>query len=74
LAEFVEEHVAQVDASEAESGRERLPDRVGRDGEAVVTPDGKEAARAAAQRIRDMGRGVTLREVSIRQLIDEGRR
>lgn len=37
-------------------------------------PFDKEAAKAAVEAIRDMRKGVTLGGISIRELIDEGRR
>jgi len=80
--------MTQVGAFEAKNRLGQLLDLVERGEEVVITRHGKEvarlvppresvdreAARAAAQRIRDMSTGVTLGEASIRQLIDEGRR
>jgi prevent-host-death family protein len=80
--------VAQVGAFEAKNRLGQLLDLVARREEVVITRHGKEvarlvppreghdreAARAAAQRIREMSRSVTLGDVSIRELLDEGRR
>jgi prevent-host-death family protein len=80
--------VTQVGAFEAKNRLGQLLDLVARGEEVVITRHGKEvarlvpprenhdraAARAAAQRIRDLSKGVTLGDVSIRQLIDEGHR
>lgn len=80
--------MTQVGAFEAKNRLGQLLDLVERGEEVIITRHGKEvarlvppregtdreAARAAAQRIRDMSKGVTLGGISIRQLIDEGRR
>ena len=80
--------MTQVGAFEAKNRLGQLLDLVERGEEVVITRHGKEvarlvppresadreAARAAAQRIRDMSKGITLGGISIKQLIDEGRR
>jgi prevent-host-death family protein len=80
--------VTQVGAFEAKNRLGQLLDLVARGEEVVITRHGKEVARlvppeeshdrevarAAAQRIREMSKGVTLGDISIRQLIDERRR
>jgi antitoxin (DNA-binding transcriptional repressor) of toxin-antitoxin stability system len=51
--------------------------RHGREAARLVPPKGafnREAAREAARLIRAMSRGVTLAGVSIKELVDEGRR
>ncbi|HVY16435.1 MAG TPA: type II toxin-antitoxin system prevent-host-death family antitoxin [Rhodopila sp.] len=60
-----------------EHGEEVTITRHGREVARLVPPKGainREAARAAAQGIRDMSKGVTLGDVTIKDLIAEGRR
>ncbi len=80
--------MTQVGAFEAKNRLGQLLDLVERGEEVVITRHGKEvarlvpprprhdrdAARAAAERIREMSRGVTLGNVTLKQLVDEGRR
>ncbi len=80
--------MAHVGAFEAKNRLGQLLDLVEKGEEVVITRHGKEvarlvpprtshdkdAARAAAQRIRDMRRGVTLGGATLKELIDEGRR
>jgi prevent-host-death family protein len=77
----------EVGAFEAKNRLGTLLDWVEQGEEVVITRRGKavarlvqvrsgvdrEKARDAAQRIRDMSRGVTLGEISIKSLIDAGR-
>jgi prevent-host-death family protein len=77
----------EVGAFEAKNRLGTLLDWVEQGEEVVITRRGKavarlvharsgvdrEKSRGAAQRIRDMSRGVTLGEGSIKSLIDEGR-
>jgi prevent-host-death family protein len=61
----------------AESGEEIVITRRGKEVARLVPPHGtinRDVARKAAQRIRDMSRGVTLGGLSIRDMINEGRR
>ena len=78
----------EVGAFEAKNRFGQLLDWVAEGEEVTITRHGKEvarlvpakgsfnrdAARAAAQRIRAMSKGVTLGGLKIRDLIDEGRR
>lgn len=77
----------EIDAVEATSKLAQLLDLVEAGEEVAITRGGKvvaklvppapdfdrEQARAAAQRIREMRKGVTLGGLSIKDLIDEGR-
>jgi prevent-host-death family protein len=77
----------EVGAFEAKNRLGTLLDWVEQGEEVVITRRGKavarlvqarsgvdrEKARGAAKRIRDMSKGVTLGETSIKSLIDEGR-
>ncbi|HKO06343.1 MAG TPA: type II toxin-antitoxin system prevent-host-death family antitoxin [Alphaproteobacteria bacterium] len=77
----------EVGALEAKNTLSALLDRVERGEEVVITRHGREVARlvppkgvvnreearAAARRIREMSRGVTLGGLKIKDLIDEGR-
>lgn len=78
----------EVDAIEFETHPKALLDAVGRGEEIIITRDGqpvgrfvpetkphdKEAARAAAQAIREMSKGMSLGpDLTIKQLIEEGR-
>lgn len=77
----------EVGAFEAKNRLGQLLDLVERGEEVVITRHGKPVARlvppgasfnlaearAAAQRIREMSRGVTLRGLKIKDLINEGR-
>jgi len=59
-----------------EAGEEIVITRRGRVVARMTSPDAafdKDRSRAAAQRIRDMRKGVTLGDVSIKALISEGR-
>jgi prevent-host-death family protein len=61
----------------AESGEEVVITRHGKEVARLVPPRGtvnRDAAREAAQRIRDMSRGVTLGGLNIKDMINEGRR
>jgi prevent-host-death family protein len=61
----------------AESGEEIVITRHGKEVARLVPPRGainRDAARKAAQRIREMSRGVTLGGLSIRDMINAGRR
>jgi prevent-host-death family protein len=61
---------------QVERGEEVVITRHGREVARLVPPRGvvnREAAREAAQRIRQMSRGVTLGGIKARDLIDEGR-
>ena len=78
----------EVGAFEAKNRFGQLLDWVAQGEEVTITRHGKEvarlvpakggfnraAARAAAQRIRAMSKGVTLGGLKVRDLIDEGRR
>ena len=77
----------EVGAFEAKNKLAELLDEVEHGGEVVITRRGKpvarlvaprpvdrEAAKAAAERIRRRSRGVTLSGLSIKSLIEEGRR
>jgi prevent-host-death family protein len=78
----------EIGAFEAKNKFGQLLDWVERGEEITITRHGKEvarlvpsragfnreAARAAAQRIRAMSKGVTLGELTIKDLINEGRR
>ena len=80
--------MTQVDALEATSKLGELLDQVEAGQEVAITRGGKviaklvpampafdrEQARAAAQRIREMRKGVTLGGLKIKDLIEEGRR
>lgn len=60
-----------------EKGEEVLITRHGKPVARMVAPGnapGSEAARAAAERIREMSKGMTLGGISIRELIDDGRK
>jgi prevent-host-death family protein len=60
-----------------EHGEEIMITRHGKEVARLVPPRGtfdREAARAAAQRIRAMSKGVTLGGLRIKDLINEGRR
>lgn len=77
----------EVGAFEAKNRLGQLLDLVERGEEVVITRHGKEVvrlvppksafsradARAAAQRIREMSRGITLGGLSFKDLINEGR-
>ena len=61
----------------AESGEEVIITRHGKEVARLVPPSGtinRNAAREAAQRIRDMSKGVTLDGLKIKDVINEGRR
>jgi prevent-host-death family protein len=61
---------------QVERGEEIIITRHGREVARLVPPKGvvnREMAREAAQRIREMSRGVTLRGLKIKDLINEGR-
>jgi prevent-host-death family protein len=61
----------------AESGEEVVITRHGKEVARLVPPRGtvnRDAAREAAQRIRDMSRGVTLGGLNIKDMINEGHR
>ena len=61
---------------QVERGEEIIITRHGREVARLVPPKGvvsREMARAAAQRIREMSRGVTLGGLKIKDLINEGR-
>jgi prevent-host-death family protein len=61
----------------AESGEEVIITRHGKEVARLVPPRGtvnREAARQAAQRIREMSQGVTLAGLNIKDMINEGRR
>ena len=77
----------EVGAFEAKNKLSELLDEVEQGGEVVITrrgrpvarlvapsPVDREAAEAAAQRLRMRSRGVTLGGLSIRSLIEDGRR
>ena len=78
----------EVGAFEAKNKLAELLDEVERGGEVVITRRGKpaarlvsavgaidrEAARAASRRILERSRGVTLGGLSLKSLIEEGRR
>ena len=60
-----------------EHGEEVMITRHGKEVARLVPPRGtvdRETARAAAQRIREMSKGVTLGGLKIKDLINEGRR
>jgi prevent-host-death family protein len=60
-----------------EQGEEVMITRHGKEVARLVPPRGmvnREAARAAAQGIRELSKGVTLGGLKIKDLIDEGRR
>jgi prevent-host-death family protein len=61
-----------------EQGEEVMITRHGKPAARLVapaeTPDRRTAAREAAERIRQRRKGVTLGSISIRELIDEGRK
>jgi prevent-host-death family protein len=77
----------EVGAFEAKNKLGQLLDLVERGEEVVITRHGKEVARlvppkaafnraearAAAQRIRDMSKGITLGGLSVKDMISEGR-
>ena len=85
---MVESVVREVGAFEAKNTLSALLDLVEQGEEVVITRHGRaaarlvpasgafnrEAARAAARRIRDMSRGVTLAGASVKDLVSEGRR
>jgi prevent-host-death family protein len=61
----------------AEKGEEVVITRHGKEVARLVPPrstTNREAARQAAQRIREMSKGVTLGGLSIKDMINEGRR
>lgn len=61
----------------AEAGEEIVITRHGKEVARLVPPRGtinRDAARQAAQRIREMSKGVTLGGLSIKDLVNEGRR
>ena len=61
----------------AESGEEVVITRHGKEVARLVPPTGtinRNAAREAAQRIRDMSKSVTLDGLKIKDMINEGRR
>jgi prevent-host-death family protein len=61
---------------QVERGEEIIITRHGREVARLVPPKGvvnRETAREAAQRIREMSRGVTLGGLKIKNLINEGR-
>lgn len=63
--------------NEVERGEEVLITRHGKEVARLVPPKARfnhSEAREAARRIREMSRGVTLGEVRVKDLIEEGRR
>lgn len=61
----------------AEAGEEIVITRHGKEVARLVPPKGtinRDAARQAAQRIREMRKGITLGGLSIKDLVNEGRR
>ena len=80
--------MTEIDAQEAAGKLGELLDRVGAGEEVGITRRGKlvarlippprefdrDEARAAAERIRERRKGVTLGGISIKDLIEEGRR
>lgn len=80
--------MSKIVAAEAETTLSALLDFAERGEEVVITRHGKEvarlvpprttvnrdAARLAAERIREMSKGVTLGGLSIKDLVNEGRR
>jgi prevent-host-death family protein len=84
----LEREMTQVGAFEAKNRLGQLLDLVERGEEVVITRHGKavarlvapragpdrDAGRAAAERIRNMSRGVTLGGINLKDLIGEGRR
>jgi prevent-host-death family protein len=60
-----------------EKGEEIIITRHGRESARLVPPKdafNRQLAREAAQKIRDMSKGATLDGISIRELVEEGRR